>query len=291
MRVGYACLTVSVAETNFRQLRKQNVNEKKLKEIIAHNLKSLDKIIDYNVANNIKLFRITSNLIPFGSSLANNYPWEKWFAKEFKKIAKKIKENKLRVSMHPGQYTVLNSPKKEVVENAVADLIYHEKVLTLLETNVSNKIVLHIGGVYGNKTAAIDRFIENYDKLPLPIQKRLVIENDDKSFNIIDVLSISYKRDIPVVFDNLHHVVNHCDLNLQEIFKKTRKTWKKEDGIPKIHYSEQAKEKTAGAHSLAIDVEKFGRFIKKIPFDVDIMLEVKDKNKSAIKCNNLVVEK
>ncbi len=288
MRVGYACLTVGVLNTNFKTFRKKNLNEKNLKSIIKHNLKALDNIIDYNIKNNIKLFRITSDLIPFGGG---GYKWEEWFKKDFKKIGEKIKKNNIRVSMHPGQYTVLNSPHEEVVKNAVIELEYHAKVLSLLGVSNENKIILHIGGVYNDKESAMVRFIENYQKLNKDIKQRLVIENDEKNYNVEEVLYISNKLNIPVVFDNLHNQLNQSELGEVELIKKCVATWKKKDGTAKIHYSEQAEAKKNGAHSWHIDVEKFTNFVDKLTDDVDIMLEVKDKNLSALECNLVLLNK
>ena len=181
MRIGYACLTVGVRDTNFRTCILKNASEENLLDIIEHNLNSLEKIVDYNIENNIKLFRISSDIIPFGSSPANSLEWWNIFNERFLSIGKKIKEAGIRVSMHPGQYTVLNSPIEDVVYRAVKDLEYHNIFLDSLNVNKENKIILHIGGVYGDKESAVNRFIENYKLLDPKIKDRLVIENDDKS--------------------------------------------------------------------------------------------------------------
>src|SRR5699024_7304004 len=112
------------------------------------------------------------------------------------------------VSFHPGQYTVLNSPNEETVAKAVEDLRYHNKVMECLGVNDEHKIVLHIGGVYEDKPAASQRFVENFQKLDQAIQRRLIIENDDRLYTIQDVLEIAEKIGIPVVYDNLHYAVN-----------------------------------------------------------------------------------
>jgi len=94
----------------------------------------------------------------------------------------------IRGSMHPGQYTVLNSPNEEVVEKSIMDLEYHCKFLDSLGVDYSNKIILHVGGVYGDKISAMERFKHNFNRLSNSLKKRLVIENDDKSYTIEDVL-------------------------------------------------------------------------------------------------------
>jgi len=208
MNIGFACLSIGVYHNDYKTIRKDNLTDPKLIEIIKYNLESLTHIIDYNIKNNLKLFRISSDLIPFGSSPLNQLEWGVIFKDKFKELSRKIKDNQIRVSMHPGQYTVLNSPDEGVVDRSIQDLIYHAKVLDCLETNSTSKIILHIGGVYGDKKSAITRFLNNYQRLPQNVKNRLIIENDERSYNIADVLEISRSLNIPVVFDNLHHKIN-----------------------------------------------------------------------------------
>ncbi|MGE5626622.1 MAG: UV DNA damage repair endonuclease UvsE [Solirubrobacterales bacterium] len=289
MSIGYACLTVGVKNTEMKSCMQKNASDEKLLELIEYNLNSLENIINYNIKNNIKLFRISSDLIPFGSSPVNKLLWEKIFQDKFTKIGKEIRGNGIRVSMHPGQYTVLNSPNNDVVFRAVEDLNYHYRVLEALGVNNENKIVLHIGGIYGDKQSGIKRFIENFNKLDSKIKGRIVIENDHKSYNINDVLEIGNGLKIPVIFDNLHHKLNpHLSINKDDLFwiKECGKTWTKEDGNQKIHYSEQHKLKGMGSHSDSISINEFIDFWKLLKGEIDIMLEVKDKNLSAVKCIN-----
>ncbi|MFU0784579.1 UV DNA damage repair endonuclease UvsE [Clostridium sp.] len=291
MRIGYACLAVGVVHTTMKRCILKNVNEDKLLNLTAYNLNSLENIIDYNIENNIKLFRISSNLIPFGSNSVNSILWWDIFYNDFLKIGEKIKENGIRVSMHPGQYTVLNSPNKDVVHRAIKDLTYHTRVLDTLGMKNDSKIVLHIGGVYNDKVNSIRRFITNYSYLDDSVKKRLVIENDHKLYNIYDVLEIGTKLNIPVIFDNLHNKVNPCYDKGDDFYwiSECRRTWKENDGSQKIHYSQQDSSKRQGAHSSTIDIDEFIDFYKKLGRDdIDIMLEVKDKNLSAIKCINAI---
>lgn len=293
MSIGYACLTVGVPNTDQKSCMLKNASETKLSEIIGWNLHSLENIINYNIKNNIKLFRISSDLIPFGSSSANTLPWWNIYNSYFLKLGEKIKKSGMRVSMHPGQYTVLNSTSEEVVSRAIEDLNYHVKVLDCLCVGTEHKIVLHIGGIYKDKEQAINRFIRNYERLDPGVKKRLVVENDDKSYNISDVLEIGTILNIPVIFDNLHHKINPTHSQRDEIYwiNKCRETWKQEDGKQKIHYSQQNPIKRPGSHSESIRINEFVDFYHKLKrTDLDIMLEVKDKNLSAIKCINCTDE-
>jgi len=289
MSIGYACLTIGVLNTNLKSCMLRNVNEEKLLDLISNNLNSLENNIDYNIKNNIRLFRISSDLIPFGSSPVNKIPWWNIFSEKLQKIGSKIQKSGMRVSMHPGQYTVLNSPSLDVVQRAIDDLKYHTKVLDTLMVGAEHKIVLHIGGIYNDKKQAIDRFISNYNHLEESVKQRLVIENDDKSYNIKDVLEIGIKLNIPVVFDNLHNYINPSEEEKNQIdwINECKKTWRPKDGYQKIHYSEQNILKKTGSHSNSIKSNEFIHFYKCLDRnDIDIMLEVKDKNLSAVKCIN-----
>lgn len=288
MRIGYACLTLGVRETNFKTCILKNANEENLLTIIEHNLNTLENIVDYNIGKNIKLFRISSDIIPFGSSPANTLDWWNIFEVTLSSIGEKIKKTGMRVSMHPGQYTVLNSPNEDVVYRAIKDLEYHNIFLDSLNVNKENKIILHIGGVYGDKHLATDRFIRNYKLLDKNIKDRLVIENDDKCFNIEDVLYISKQLNIPVIFDNLHNsVLPSIKLETDKYWiEQANNTWTKGNGPQKIHYSQQDENKRSGAHSFTIKLDEFMEFIENLDPGLDIMLEVKDKNLSAVKCIN-----
>lgn len=289
MSIGYACLTMGVPNTSQKSCMLKNASEENLSKIIDWNLNSFENIIDYNIKNNIKLFRISSDLIPFGSSTANALPWWNIFRNDFLRLSEKIKNSGMRVSMHPGQYTVLNSPSEEVVSRAIEDLNYHAKVLDSLCKGAQHKIILHIGGIYKDKEQAIDRFIKNYERLDSRVKRRLVVENDDRSYNISDVLEIGGILNIPVIFDDLHHQINPPDSKRDEVFwiGECRETWKEEDGKQKIHYSQQNPNKRIGSHSESIRINEFMDFFNRLDTKVlDIMLEVKDKNLSALKCIN-----
>ena len=290
MKIGYACLTVGVPGTKLRSCTMKNASPEVLEALIQSNLDSLNNVLDYNINNGIKLFRISSDIIPFGSHPVNSLNWQEKFSSQLTEIGQKALFSGTRLSMHPGQYTVLNSPDEKVVERAVDDLRYHAEFLDSLGLGEEHKIILHIGGIYGDKKAAMERFIHQYNLLEANIRNRLVIENDDKQYNISDVLKIGFSQGIPVVFDNLHHQVNpDGKFTESEWIKRCSATWKKSDGLQKIHYSQQDRGKRPGSHSATIDVSGFLQFYESIKgINADIMLEVKDKNLSAIKCINSV---
>lgn len=294
MSIGYACLTVGVPSTNIKGCLLKNASGEMLTRLIEHNLRSLKNIIEYNYANEIRFFRISSDIIPFGSHPVNTLPWRDFFRDELSMLGQCIKKAKIRVSMHPGQYTVLNSQDKQVAQRATEDLIYHATFLDSLGVEPTDKIILHVGGVYADKKTSILRFSERYKDLDESIRRRLVIENDDKSYHIGDVLELGSRLGIPVVYDNLHNKVNCCDPSKDDLYwiAQCSPFWRHEDGTQEVHYSQQDLLKGAGSHSKSISVDEFLDFFASLDkCNPDIMLEVKDKNISAIKCINCTTNK
>jgi len=284
MNIGYACINTEINCTSNSTFRLKSYSEEKLRETIKNNLICLKKILEFNVEHNILFFRIGSNLIPFASHEIFDFDWKKYFKNELEDVGKYIKINNLRVSMHPGQYIVLNSNNKNVVEKSIIDIQYHCDVLDAMKLGEDCKIELHVGGIYGDKSSAIKQFINNYKRLNSNIKKRLVIENDDKSYSLKDCLDISKVLNIPVVFDVFHHECLNNKESFIEGIRLTNKTWKPKDGKQFIHYSDQKANAKRGSHSETIDLKKFKIFLKEIKqFDLDIMLEVKDKEQSVLK--------
>jgi UV DNA damage endonuclease len=285
-------MTIGVQNAGLSRCVLKNATPENIRKIAEVNLSALETMIDYNINNGINLFRISSDIIPFGSHSVNNIKWQDEFSETFLRIGKKIRSSDIRVSMHPGQYTVLNSPDSRVLENAINELKYHGAFLDALGMDSRCKIILHIGGVYGDKGKASKTFIRNYFNLPQSLKNRLIIENDDKNYNIQDVLKISKETGAPVVFDNLHNQINSAEETHMEFewIELCEKTWEADDGKQKIHYSQQKEGALLGSHSTNIDIDLFSEFYQNLHNkDIDIMLEVKDKNLSAVKCINTVL--
>lgn len=292
MAIGYACVTVGVQNSGLSRCMLKNATAENIKKITGSNLQALENMLDYNIRNGIRLFRISSDIVSFGSHPVNTVNWQEEFREDFLRLGKKISSSGMRVSMHPGQYTVLNSPDPDVAINAVQELSYHGSFLDALGMNPVHKIVLHIGGVYGDKEKSTKAFIRNYLSLSGKLKERLIIENDGKNYTVRDVLEISKETALPVVFDNLHHRLNpsmerYTDAELVEMCGRT---WKKTDERQKIHYSQQKEGAAPGAHSDTIFLDSFLDFYNGLyNKGIDIMLEVKDKNLSAVKCINTAI--
>lgn len=290
--IGYACISLTNKATTNRKMLLKNFSSDKFLEICTENLNALEEILIHNIKNNIKFFRISSDIIPLATHEINDIPWWEIFKDKLEYIGEIIKNNNLRVSMHTTAFTVLNSPNKNVVENSLKDVEYHCKFLDSMKLDDSHKIVIHVGGIYENKELSIENFKNNFFKLSQQVKNRLIIENDEKNFSLDDVLAIATYLDCPVVFDNLHNKCygdNNYDLNY--ILDTVSRTWCPKDGKPKVHYSQQDKSKKKGSHSKTINTIEFLEYYNVAKgFDIDIMLEVKDKDISAIKCTNIISE-
>ena len=289
MKLGYPCINLSLSCRASRTFRLKSCSTEKLIETVSGNLDCLEKMVDYNIDHDLLFLRITSDLIPFASHEVNNFNWQSKFADKFKKIGSKIKEADMRITMHPGQYTVLNSDREEVFQKAVKEIVYHVDVLDLLGLDKKAKVNIHVGGIYGNKEASMKRFVSRYNNLDQRIKDRLIIENDERSYSVSDCLKISDKTGIPVTFDNLHHEINNNGEDFRDLLNKVFRTWKKSDGPPVVHYSSQKPDEREGRHVDHINEKHFKEFIKEMKgFDFDLILEIKDKEKSAKKALRIV---
>ncbi len=264
----------------------------RIMQTIESNLQCVLKTIEFSGQNHLYFYRI-ADFIPFISH-SISIPWieiEDAFSDLFIEIGRKIKKLALRINMHPGQYTIINSPKEEIVKKSVRELYANTWILEQLNLDETAKVQIHVGGVYRNKEKALQRFIANFQLIPEFIKKRLVIENDDRSFDYRDCLKISTELEIPVVFDIFHHSIKNNNETVVESLDVLQDHWNTEDGIPMIDWSHQEPSARIGRHASSIDLKLFKEFIYKVEeFDFDLMLEIRDKEQSAIKAANWLLE-
>jgi len=284
MRIGYPGINTSIGCKSSRTFRLKSYTEKRLKETVENNLNCLGRILSFNLRHNILFFRITSDLVPFASHPICKFDWQGSFGKRFNEIGDFIKNCDMRISMHPDQFTLINSLDNRVFENSVRELVYHAQVLDLMELGTSAKIQIHVGGVYGDKETSMRRFVERFEILDEIVKRRLVIENDDRRYNLKDCLRISAEVGIPILFDVFHHEVSNSWETLKEAFGLFAPTWKPEDGLPMVDYSSQLPSDIKGKHAETLNLGIFREFLEETRlFDFDVMLEIKDKEMSALK--------
>ncbi|WP_422123829.1 UV DNA damage repair endonuclease UvsE [Planococcus sp. X10-3] len=281
MRLGYACMNTELKSV-FRTLRlatAQAEGAEKIKELTLKNMQTTLDIINWNLANDIYFYRASSSIVPLSTHPVNTWSW--WEDPDFLFIAGQIRDivetHQMRVSAHPGQYTVLNSPRPEVVEKAIEDLIYHDKLIALMG---GNDIIIHTGGAYGDKEKAKRQFADTYLKLPETVRNRVRLENDDKTFTIRDVLDIHEMCGVPICFDIHHHNCNNDGTAVD--FAEILATWKGY-GTPKIHISTGRESFTDLRHHELVSEKDFEELLLLLGgTDADIMFEAKLKEQSVL---------
>lgn len=292
MKIGYPCINTSILRHHKSTFRLASYSEMRLIQTVRDNLAHLEKILKFNVENRLLFFRISSDLVPFASHPICKFNWIDNFKSEFKQLGEYIKANNIRISMHPDQFVILNSSNDKVTDNSINELKYHCNILDAMDLDQTAKVQIHVGGVYGDKPRAIKKFIECYSTLSEAIKKRIAIENDDHLFNLKDCLEIHQQTGIPIIFDNFHHeCFNYSKESIIQAIKKASLTWKVKDGLPMLDYSSQSKGERKGKHAATLDPLLFCNFIMETQrLDFDVMLEIKDKEKSALAALKLLAK-
>jgi UV DNA damage endonuclease len=245
-------------------------------------------MLRFNVQHGLGFFRITSDLIPMASHPDVRPPWKTRYVDRLAEIGRFIREHGIRIDMHPGQYTLLNAKDDRIVRNALLDLSYHCEVLDLMSLETNAKVQIHVGGVYGDRPASMDRFIQTVQALPPSIRQRLVVENDERSYAVRHCLEVAHRARIPVAFDVYHHQLLQHGEPLGDALASTAETWAEDDGLPIVDYSSPQPGGRFGRHADTLDDEAFVQFLQASrPHDFDLMLEIKDKETSALRAVRL----
>jgi len=290
LRFGFACIPLGLPQPVVRTCRLENATPQRLRELIEANLAALDACLDYVSRLELDLFRINSGVIPFASHPVNKLQWTRLYAGELAALGRKARRLRLRLSMHPGQFVVLNSPTPATAASSVAELRYHADFLDALGAPDESKVVIHLGGVYGDKPAALRRLEEAWTRLPGEVRRRLVLENDERLFSVFDALDAAERLGAPMVFDRFHHRV-HGDPSrtpIPALLRRAAATWKARDGRPKVHFSSQARGEKPGTHGETIDAEEFRGFLDESKdFSLDVMIEARGKENAALAARDL----
>ncbi len=284
MKIGYPCINLSLKCKGDRTFRLKSYTEERLIQTVRNNLDCTLEMLRFNTKRRILFFRITSDLVPFASHPVCQFNWQDLFRAKFEEIGDFIKTHGIRISMHPDQFTLINSLDTRVFERSLEELRYHAAVLDLMMLDTSAKIQIHVGGGYGDRGKSITRFIDRFSQIDQGIRRRLVVENDDRIYRVEDCLRIHAETKIPVLFDVLHHEANNSGRTIPEALNRITATWRERDGIPMVDYSSQKVGERKGRHAQSIDLGAFKDFLEQTRlFDFDLMLEIKDKEKSALK--------
>lgn len=247
MRLGYCCINLSLKEQNIstnRGMIQKTFTERGLEyvsELAKKNLADLMIILLWNRYHGIKVYRMSSDLFPWMSEYnfddlpdINNIRILAYRAGQFALM------NDMRLSFHPGQFDVLASPTQSIVDKTIYDLDQHARIMDMmgLPQNHNAAINIHIGGSYGDKQSALDRFCSNFKKLAPSTRDRLVVENDDKAsqFGVLDLFEGVYNKVCcPITFDHLHHRFCTNNISAEQAALLSASTWG--EITPLQHYS------------------------------------------------------
>lgn len=284
MRIGYPCLNYSLPCRPTKTFRLASYSPTRVAQALKHNLDCLTEMVAFNRQHGLLFLRLSSDLIPFASHPVFRFPWQDRFRARFADLGAKVREAGVRLSMHPDQFTLINSPDHEVFRRSARELTYHAVVFDALGLDATAKVQIHVGGVYGDKAGALRRFRERYRRLNAAVRRRLVIENDDVSYSVRDCLGLHRALGVPVLFDSFHHELNSNGESTLQALTACAATWRRADGLPMVDYSSQAPGARRGKHIGSVDIHHFRLFaLATRTRDFDLMLEIKDKEKSALR--------
>lgn len=287
MRIGYACINMTLGEKNIttnRGMIRKTFDSKGLKyvsELSLQNVRDLIEVIKWNEKNGINLYRMSSDMFPWSSEYNfNDLPDITKIKNLLSGLGNLVKQYNHRLSFHPGPFNVLASPSESVVKKTISELDKHSEIMNMIGLPVSpfSKINIHVGGAYGNKQDAMKRWVDNFQLLSDSTKKRLTVENDDKPnmFTVKDLLYIHEHTKVPIVFDYHHHNCHNDGMSTEDALKLAVATWPS-DITPTVHISEPRDEQNFRAHHdyVMSEVNTYG-------YDLDLMFESKAKELSVL---------
>lgn len=294
LRFGYVSHALALYEATpartmtfarYSKLSKEE-REEKLLSVTDTNLTNTLRALHYNIAHEIKLYRMSSSIVPLATHPEVKWDYQTPFREKFKEIGDLVKKHNLRVSFHPNQFTLFTSPRQQVTENAVIDLDYHTSMLELMGLDNSAITNIHIGGAYGDKEATLERFHQNFETVPERIKSRITLENDDKTYTACETLGVCEETGVPFIFDYHHHMANQGNGLPDRFFERVENTWKNRGVSVKYHLSSPKSESAYRSHADYVDPEfalPFLEMLKEHGQDADIMIEAKKKDLAALK--------
>ena len=295
-RFGYACLNMSLCAQKpkvfcSRSMIKRTFQAKGIEyasELALANTFDLVKYVAWINAHGVKVFRVTSCLFPWASEYRlEDLPDFEAIKTNLEVAGKMARDNGQRLSMHPGQFNVLTSAKEHVVQNCITDLRIHGEIFDIMgmPRTPGAKINIHIGGAYGDRVAATDRWCKNFERLPESVRSRLTVENDDKPnmYSTKMLYDMVHKRTgVPIVFDSHHFECGPQDSTYEEAFLMAVDSWP--DGIrPQCHHSNSRKKYEDPTAKVVSHSDWFYEPFNDCGFSVDVVLECKRKEQALIK--------
>ena len=253
-------------------------------------------MVQWNQDNGIRVFRLSSEIFPHFSNPEVSFYGFNFAKQQLRRVGQLANKYGQRLTFHPGQFNVIGTPHKHILDKTVTELNRHAEILDMMEQGPNGVMVIHGGGLYGDKEKAKERWVTNFGRLSESAAKRLVLEHCERCFNVRDCLDISYKIEevygisLPVVVDTHHYTcysLLHPDEKQEEIadmIPEVLETWRRRGIKPKFHISEQGKGRI-GHHSDLIEVipDYLLEIYDKYGVKIDIMIEAKLKEQAIFK--------
>jgi len=245
VRFGFVAMSVTLQNASpsrtmtyasFSKLEDRAAAIRKLERLTAENLHNALRVLRHAYAHDIRLYRFSSKIIPLAThdALAGWDPYAADVVQEgFREVGRFVREKGIRASFHPDHFCVLNTPKPEVFAKSVDDLNYHVRMLEAMELGETAKCNLHVGGAYGDKDDAGERFVRQFEGLDARYRHRITLENDDKTFTAAETLAVAEGAGVPMVLDIHHHAVNDGGLTedklLADLWPRIVASWVREE--------------------------------------------------------------
>lgn len=297
VRLGYVAMSTVVQNaspsktmtaTGFAKIADREAAIRKLERIAAENLHNTLRLLRHNRAHDIRLYRFSSRLIPLiGHEMLEGWNPIPDLEPDFRAVGDYAKEHGMRVSFHPDHFTVLSTPRADVLRHSIDDLRRHTLILDTMGLDERAKCNIHVGGTYGDKTEAGNRFVRQFGELDEAVRRRMTLENDDKTFTARETLDICERVGVPMVLDVHHHDVNPGEETVSELWPRIAATWRGEAIPPKIHMSSPKSDKDPRGHADYVEADKLLSFLRTAAEAgterLDVMLEAKMKDSALFK--------
>lgn len=296
-QLGYACINERLKaqrpsiRTNRGMIKRtfQDKGPDYAAKLILENARDLLRILQWNEQNDIRFFRVSSDMLPWASEFdLRKAPLWSDIEDALGAVGDFARRNGHRITMHPGPFNCLGSPSEAVIANSIKDMELHGLLLDTIGMPRSRyaKINIHVGGAYGEHDDTMDRFCRNVERLSDSVRSRLTVENDDRPnlFSVSQLCRGIWQRtEIPIVFDSLHYDYGPEDVPKSEALSLAVSTWP--DGIvPVCHHSSSRKVhedptcRMAKAHA-----DHIHEAFECGPHTVDVMLETKAKEAALLR--------
>jgi UV DNA damage endonuclease len=296
VKLGYVAMSVELQNCSpsqtmtYKQFQTINDREaalRKLERIATSNLENCLRLLKHSTANDISFFRFSSRLIP----LANHPELSDWkymqaLREPLKEIKEYLAEHPMRVDFHPDHFVLINTTKKDTLNNSIRTLGMHEALLKGMGVDSTHRCVLHVGGAHQDKEKALEQFIHNWGLISQSLQEMIMLENDDTTFTLNDTLYLCEKLGIPLVFDYHHHLANFEKEDWASEWQRIVGTWDVSPLPLKMHISSPRSENDFRAHADHIDPQMFISFLQKVKGSVPeiyCMIEAKRKDEALFK--------